>query len=227
MPDNGKIKGGSGGFTPPDFSKMKPEYLELTPEKEFQELKTEYEKSVKEFQTSVADEIDYVAAGSKIQEVLFNADRKVNTAYDNATAVIDRVFNSVAALNARISDSLNNAYSDIGGATTMTETDLPKTKAPQTKIELLMKYINKLDLTKIDDKNTAHQVQQIMFLAAQLVKDYEAQTSYEKMMDRISNQRTQQQKEIMDQYWQLLEFQDRRTEILKERADLYKKRGIE
>jgi hypothetical protein len=122
---------------------------------------------------------------------------------------------------------LNNAYSDIGGATTMTETDLPKTKAPQTKIELLMKYINKLDLTKIDDKNTAHQVQQIMFLAAQLVKDYEAQTSYEKMMERISNQRTQQQKEIMDQYWQLLEFQDRRTEILKERADLYKKRGIE
>lgn len=230
---SGSGKHRSGGYTPPDLSEMKSEFINLASEQKmkseqpeengFSKLKKEYQEAVQDFHDSVADQIDNIAAGDKVKQVLSHANQKVSNTYDNATTLIDEVFNNVANLTSQISTSLDNAYDDIGGTTTMTNTKPPKTKTPQTKIELLMSYINKLDLTKIENKDIAHQVQQIMFLAAQLAKDFQTQMSYEKMMERVSDQRTQQQNEIMEQYWKLLQWQDQRTEMLERRANLYKK----
>ena len=58
---------------------------------------------------------------------------------------------------------------------------------------MLLEFTTKLDITKIEDQDTQHIVQQIVYLATQITKDFQAQQSYERLYQRVLDQTREQQ----------------------------------
>jgi hypothetical protein len=226
-------------FDKEGFWKLKKEYDDSVKDFEKSEkiTKEDFEKRQEEInetkenfvskhlkETGFLDEVDEVLKGARVEKVLANADSKIAAAYDNATSVMDRVFNSVSKLNYELSSSLD-AF-DINLENTMakkkskdtTKVDEPS-KPNKTKIELLIDFITKVDVSKIEHAETAHQVQQIMLLSTEIARDFQVQTSYERLYDRVLEQTTRQQKEIKDNYYDLLNYREKNYELLRRRQE--------